>query len=474
MRKTGIWGFLLPVILFTAASIWIMGLPGCSSRREPSLLLITIDTLRPDHLSTYGYPRATSPRLDTLATGGMVFENVFSTIPETGPSFSSLLTGRWPAELGLRGNGHPLDSRFPTLATLLATAGYRTGAFVSGFPLTRRLSGLHRGFDHYDDEMPDPRGASPNVQRLAPGTTDAALAWLQENRQAPFFMWVHYYDPHGDYAPGAPYDNMFTSDRAGLRLSPADIPAYQRLDGHLDAAYYIDRYDGEIRKVDDQVTRLLQAVERAGLTDSTVVVVTSDHGESLTEHGYNFDHGNELYGPSLRVPLILAGPGIPADGRRLSQVVRLPDLMPTLLELLGQAVPGDVAGVSLSSWWTDPATAPSGRESLSEARFQPYRALTPGSDVGPKLSARDDRYTYILRLDGPRSELYDRLSDPAENINLLAEAHRDPGLAALAGELAARLRQRLSRAGGGEPAPSVFTPEIRVRLDHLAALRAGS
>jgi arylsulfatase A-like enzyme len=155
-------------------------------------------------------------------------------------------------------------------------------------------------------------------------------------------------------------------------------------------------------------------------------------------------------------------------------MARLPDLMPTLLELLGQPVPAGLAGASLTSWWTDPTVTPAGRESLSEARFQPYRALTPGADVGPKLAARDDRYTFILRLDGPRSELYDRLADPEERDNLLAGARQDPGLAALAGELGARLRRRLSLAGGGDPAPAVFTPEIRSRLDRLAALRAGS
>jgi arylsulfatase A-like enzyme len=474
VRRTGgtIWlGLANPRI---AATLWTVGLPGCSVRREPSLLLITIDTLRADHLSTYAYPRPTSPRLDALAARGITFEDVFSTIPETGPSFSSLLTGRWPAEMGLRGNGHPLDPRFATLATLLSAAGYRTGGFVSGFPLTRRLSGLQRGFDDYDDRMPDPRGSSPNVQRLAPGTTDAALAWLQENKAAPFFMWVHYYDAHGDYAPGAPYDTMFTGGADGPRLSAADIPAYQRRDGHHDAGYYIDRYDGEIRKVDDQISRLLQALERDGLTDSTVVVVTSDHGESLTEHGYYLDHGNELYGPSLRVPLVMAGPGIPADGRRFSEVVRLPDLMPTILEVLGQPVPGDMPAVSLASWWDGATAVADRREALSEARFQPYRALTPGADVGPKLSARDERYTFILRLDGPRSELYDRLSDPAERHDLLAGAAQDPGLAALAGDLGARLRQRLARAGGGEPAATVFTPDIRLRLDRLAAQRAGN
>ncbi|MCZ6599376.1 MAG: sulfatase [Acidobacteria bacterium] len=445
----------------------------CSRSPAPSLLLITIDTLRADHLPAYGYQRPTAPSVDALAARGITLDRVVSAIPETGPSFASLLTGRWPAALGIRGNGRPLAKDIPTLATALSGAGYNTAAFVSGFPLVARLCGLERGFDLYDDNLPDPRGAVEHVQRFAPHTTDAAVAWLKDQGREPFFLWVHYYDVHGDYAPGPPYATQFSAGPWGPRLAPADIPAYQRHGADTVAGNYIDRYDGEIRKIDDQVARLLDQLRILGLTDSTLVVITADHGESLTEHGYYFDHGNELYEPSLKVPLVMAGPGVPDDGRRIARLARLPDLMPTLLELLGQPLPQGIAGVSFRDWWRPGTPPPAPREALSEARFQPYRALTPSGDVGPKLAARDERYTFILRLDGPRVELYDRLSDPGETRNLFADPSWGPGLADLKIELAARLRRRLHTRGGGDPRATVFTQDVRDRLERLATPGAG-
>ena len=457
------------ITLAAGALLLSAGNGACSRSPVPSLLLITIDTLRADHLPAYGYHRPTAPQVEALAARGITLDRVIATIPETGPSFASLLTGRWPAALGIRGNGRPLEKGIPTLATILSAAGYGTAAFVSGFPLVARLCGLERGFDLYDDDMPDPRGTVEHVQRFAPHTTEAAVTWLEGQGENPFFLWVHYYDVHGDYAPGPPYDSLFASGPWGARLAADDIPAYQRHGADTAAGSYIDRYDGEIRKVDDQIARLLQQLGSMGLTDSTLVVITADHGESLTEHGYYFDHGNELYEPSLRVPLVMAGPGVPADGLRIPETARLPDLMPTLLELLGKPVPEGIAGVSFRDWWRPGAPPPASREALSEARFQPYRALTPGADVGPKLAARDERYTFILRLDGPRVELYDRLSDPGETRNLFADSASGQVLEDLKTEMAARLRRRLNSGGGGDPRATVFTPEVRDRLARMAA-----
>jgi arylsulfatase A-like enzyme len=440
----------------------------CGEDRRPSLLLVTVDTLRADHVSAYGYSRPTSPQIDELAASGVLFETVISPLPETGPSFASLLTGRWPAQLGVRGNGKPLGGEFETLATLLSGAGYDTAAFVSGFPLVRRLSGLQRGFDHYDDQMPDPRGGVPRVQRTAEKTTDSALAWLDRHPDRPFFLWVHYYDCHGDYAPGPPFETLFAGGPAGPTVPLDLIPKYQRLGEETDASVYVARYDGEIRRVDAQVTRLLQRLEAMGRREQTVVALTSDHGESLTDHGYYFDHGNELYLPSMGVPLILAGPGIPAGGRRVDGMARLPDVMPTLLDLLGLKAPAGLAGQSLVPplRGESPVTWP---EAFSEARFAPYRALTPGADVGPKLAARDQRFTVILRLNGPHMEVYDRLADPGETRNLL-DPGADPDLARPVRRLLdAGLRARLAAATGGAAPPRVFTEEVVLLLEQMAA-----
>jgi arylsulfatase len=452
------------------AALAVLALSACRRPEPPSLLLVTIDTLRADHLSVYGYPWPTSPGLEALAERGVVFDWVVAPVPETAPSCAALLTGRWPVQLGVRGNAQPLRPRFETLAELLAAAGYETAAFVSGIPLDRRLSGLHQGFDHYDDRMPDPRGRTANVQRLAEKTTAAARSWLASRPEGPFFLWLHYYDPHGDYSPGPPYDAMFGDRPAGPEIPLTSIPGYQRAHG-TDAAVYTARYDGEIRKVDDQLAGLLDEIETARGLERTLVAVTADHGESLTEHGYFFDHGNELYLPSLRIPLILAGAGVPPGGRRIGGSARTVDVLPTLLELLGQRLPEGLAGTSLVDRLD--GAAPSFPETLSEARFKTYRALTVESDVEPKLAVRDDRFTVILKLGSSKLELYDRRVDGGETRDLMTALADDPAGAELRRALEENVRARQAAAAAGQrPAPRVFTPEIRRRIEEIAASRS--
>ena len=454
----------LPAVLTLAALLpaW-----ACSPPPPPplSLVLVTIDTLRADHLPIYGYARPTAPRLTVLAARGVVFDNARAPIPETAPACATLLTGRLPASHGVRGNGRPLGAEPATLAALLAAAGYSTAAFVSGFPLTARLSGLDRGFALYDDELPDARGRVPGVQRSAPKTTSAALAWLEHPRPDPFFLWVHYYDPHGDYAPGPPWESAFPA--AGGPLLPlASIPEYQRLGSEQDASVYISRYDGEILRVDSELGRLLDRLGRDDLRERTLVVVTADHGESLTEHGELFDHGNELYEPTLRIPLVVAGPGVRA-GQRVAGMAQSQDLLPTLLDLAGLPSPPGLTGISLAPALRDGSPLPE-RETLSEARFQPYRALVPGADIGPKLALRDARFTVIARLASGRMEAYDRLTDPGETLDLLQRA----GVAErreLEAALAAGLRARLEAAVGGRPGAPVLVPALRTRLERLSA-----
>ncbi len=436
----------------------------------PSLLLVTIDTLRADHLSVYGYPWPTSPTLDALAGRGVVFEQAYAPVPETSPSCAALLTGRWPAQLGVRGNAQPLRPGVATLAEILSAAGYRTAAFVSGFPLVRRLSGLHRGFHHYDERMPDPRGPTDNVQRFADKTAAAARAWLEEQPAGPVFVWLHFYDPHGDYSPGAPYDAMFADRPSGPEVPRARIPGYQRAIPSTDAAVYTARYDGEIRKVDDQLATVLDALASRGELERAVVAITADHGESLTEHDYYFDHGNELYGPSIHIPLIMAGAGLPSDGRRVAGPARTVDVLPTLLELLGRPAPDGLAGASLVPRIRGDDVGP-WPEALSEARFKTYRQLTQASKVGPKLAVRDERYTAVWKQEDGVLELYDRQADPGETRDLLAgaggaESLRDTlrrGMAAL------HAAAEAGAPAAGEPQPRVFSADAVEMIQALAA-----
>ena len=454
----------IPALAPLGAALLLAG--GCAEPpAEPmSVVLVTIDTLRADHLSIYGYDRPTAPRLAALAARGVVFEDARAPIPETAPACATLLTGLPPAAHGVRGNGRPLGPEPATLAGLLAAAGYSTAAFVSGFPLTARLSGLDRGFAHYDDLLPDARGRVPGVQRRAPKTTSAALAWLEGRPAGPFFLWVHYYDPHGDYAPGPPWESAFPG-AGGPRLPLEAIPEYQRLGDERDAAAYIGRYDGEILHVDSELGRLLDRLEQDDLRDHTLIVLTADHGESLTEHDELFDHGNELYETTIRIPLLVAGPGL-TGGRRVPGLAQSQDLLPTVLELLDRPVPPGLTGHSLAGALRAGASLPA-REVLSEARFQPYRALVPGADVGPKLALRDERFTVIARLGSGRIEVYDRDADPGETVDLIVRAGPIEGRD-LAAELSAGLRARLEAAAAGRPGAPVLLPALRARLERLS------
>ncbi len=461
--------FRLTWLLASAASVAACALAGGvardASNPRPSLLLVTIDTVRCDHLSLYGYPRDTSPRLKKLAGHGVFFETAITPIPQTGPAHASLLTGRWPSSLGLHDNEQRFVPGPRTLAEVLAQSGYETAAFVSGFTLVKRVCGLDVGFSHYDDEMPDPRASFPAVQRRGRKTTDATLRWLDGRKGAgPFFLWVHYYDPHGDYNPGGPYETMFVGGSKGPFLDLALIPAYQHRGQSTDAAGYIARYDGELRYVDDQIARLLNGLKTRGLLEKTLVVVIGDHGENLVEHNYYFDHGNELYMEAVHVPLVFAGPGVPSDGRKIRGIVRTPDVMPTILDLLGLPTPPEVQGTSLAQAIRSSTLTPH-REAVSEARLVPYPALSPVDDVGPKLSVRDDRFTLLWRVTSGKLELYDRSTDPNENRDLFSGLQQDSEGARLRDSVLARLKADLGPdLRRGVPDSDVIEPELRTRL----------
>ena len=275
--------------------------------RAESLLLVTVDTLRPDRLGHSGHPRPTSPVIDRLARRGVVFENAYSAAGWTLPSVATLLTGLPPHEHGATEVGRALRPGLPTLATALAARGFATAAFVSHV-LLEPASGLDRGFDLYDDTVLDV--GHPHAVATAEALTDRAIAALRE-LPTPFFLWVHYFDPHFDYLPHAE-----TADFGGRR---------------------IDRYDGEIRHVDRHLGRLLDALDARDLTSSTAVVFTADHGEEFGEHGGRFHF--TLHQEVVRVPLIVAAPGL-EPGRR-SEAVGGVDVAGLALHLLGvEALPG--------------------------------------------------------------------------------------------------------------------------------------
>jgi choline-sulfatase len=368
------------------------------SRPRPNVLLVTIDTLRADHVGCYGDAAAATPVLDALAARGVRFATAVAHVPLTAPSHASILTGLLPLGHGVRDNGSFVLPPSPTtLAEVFHAAGYRTAAFVSGFPLDHRF-GFSRGFDSYDDKLlrgRDPRRAA-YVERTAADTTRATVEWLR-SAPAPWFAWVHYFDPHAPYEPP----------------------------GDLAARFAASPYDGEIASVDRELGRLLAAADPG--PPGTVVLVTSDHGESLGEHG-EATHGVFVYDATLRVPWIVAGPGVPR-GRVAPVVARGIDVGPTLLDYARLRVPGAMQGRSLRPAADGRAMedAPSYAESL-------FCKLNLG---WAELHAwRTARWKLV---EAPRPELYDLLADPGEKQDVSAARTEDARTlrTALEGALAA-------------------------------------
>jgi arylsulfatase A-like enzyme len=371
-----------------------------------SVLLITIDTLRADHLGAYGYRRATSPHIDALAGRGTLFERAFTFWPKTRGSFVMMMTGRRDSQNGYS-KAHPMLLPFnATLASVLQQAGYRTAAVLDNPNLAAAL-GYARGFESYRETWEEKALDSETARAHA--ITEGGIAFLRGARaDQPFLLWLHYVNPHAPYTPPAPYDRMFLDEAdRGPRLPAVSgfhggVKKEWAAPGHDRLGYYVGQYDGEIAAVDAEVGRVLEALAALPVASRTAVVLTSDHGESLGEHDYYFDHGEDLFDPCLRIPLVVALPGAPA-GRRVRDFASTLDLVPTILDAVKVSYPPDLAGTSVLG-------AVNG-------------AAGPARD---RLFARNDRNlsaTFDARfkvvgmpLDSgqTRLALYDRVADPGE------------------------------------------------------------
>jgi len=432
---------------------------GCARTPPPRvLLLVTVDTLRADHLGAWGSDLGLTPHLDALARESLVFETAYAAAPLTLPSLATLFTGRYPEELGIRSNESTLPSGVPTLATELRERGWRTAAVVSNFVL-REGSGLARGFDRYDDALPRREAVRRWPERIARDATDAALGLLDACAVGRCFVWVHYQDPHGPYdpppgrregqlprasdAPDAQRRLPVAADHAGIGA----IPAYQFLGGRRDVAFYRAGYRGEVEYVDEEVGRLLEGLRARRLGDRSVVVFAADHGESLGERDVWFAHGENLGDVQVRVPLLMRVPG--REPRRRSDVATLADLCPTLLHLLADVVPGSGAhGRDL--------LAPGAERGSS----RPYLATLQGGAVR-RFGLVDDGHKLVV------SE-----RDGEERVELHRLGHEDENLAASAPEVARALRERLRALRAALPTAPPETPqplsdEERARLRAL-------
>jgi arylsulfatase A-like enzyme len=369
-----------------------------------NVLLLTIDTLRADHLGVYGYRRATSPRLDAFARRATVFDQAYTYWPKTRGSFVALLTGRLASQTGY-GKSHPLLMGFnATLASVLKDAGYETIAVVDN-PNVAGSLGYSKGFARYHEAW-EQRSLPTEVDR-ARAITSEGIGVLREARpDRPFLLWLHYVNPHAPYEPPPPYDTAFLDAQAsrGPRLRPVEgfhggVPRQWARSGRP-LGWYVAQYDGEIAAADAELGRIFEALDASPLRDRTLVVVASDHGESLGEHDYYFDHGEDLYDPCLRVPLLVAGPGVrPGRSGVLASTL---DVVPTVLDALKVSYPPDLAGESLL-----PAT---------RGEPRPARERLPGQNDRNLIAAWDRRFKIVATPteSGARYALYDRQHDPGE------------------------------------------------------------
>lgn len=354
-----------------------------------NLLLITIDTLRADHLPAYGYDGVATPAISRLAREGIVFRNAFTPVPLTLPAHSSLLTGLLPFSHGVRDNGgFYLDSSAHTLAEGFSAQGYRTAAFVSAFVLDSRW-GVAQGFDQYADgfnvALMD-LAAMARVQRPAGPTWEAAEKWLAGHASEPFFLWLHFFDPHAPYAPPEPFKTTYAARP----------------------------YDGEIAYVDSVLASIVAELEARTLLEETVILVVSDHGEGLGDHGED-EHGLLTYDSTLRVPWIMRLPNGLNAGTTIDRAVSLVDVFPTVLEMFGFAGPARLDGVSQLAALRAPAAGTG--EILYAESF--YPSLRFGWSA--LVSVRTDRFKYIR---APRRELFDYRQDPQESTNVI-DRHRE-------------------------------------------------
>ena len=391
--------------------------------RDFNIVLITIDTLRADHLPSYGYSHVRTPAIDRLAAESVLFEDAVAHAPMTLPSHASILTGLLPVSHGVHDNaGFFLTPSIPTLAEILKEHGYETAAFVSAFVLDSQFK-LDQGFDLYSDDftLAEAKVSSTDLYRRAAETGAEVQAWFNKKHKEKFFLWVHYYDPHDPYEPPEPFH----------------------------AQYANSLYDGEIAYTDEAVGKLLAGLDNAGLKEKTIVVFTSDHGEGLGEHNEK-THSLFIYNATQHVPLMLRLPG--RTPRRIPDVVGHVDLAPTLLDLIGVEAKSGMQGKSLRGL-IDNTEKRQERSIYSESRLSEFHY---GWSPLRSITKRDFKF-----IEAPTPELYDRKTDRAETNNLAATKPE------LLDSFRSELRTVMESGTSSSGAPGKIDPETEEKLRAL-------
>ena len=412
----------------SCAAVCLAGCGNDEPSYRPNIVLISVDTLRADHLPTYGYERPTAPRIDELARGATVFDRCYAEASHTLLTHSTLLTGVYPETHGMTSSRSTLSDEIPTVAETLRDHGFRTGAFVNSAFLHPKFK-LDRGFDEYDyypDQRPAGSGDDRSFGRSAGQTNRLVFAWLDEAPGEPFFLFVHYFDVHSDwdqrpYEAPAGYRERFEIDRPpGFVTGDGEVSASRYLlrrneqgmsYSEPETAYLRSLYDGGIAYADSEIGALLDRLRDLQLLDRSIVILLSDHGEEFQEHGKLLH--SQVYEELVRVPLVISfpedGPDVGgAQGRRVGSLVQLSDIMPTLLAYLNIDPPPTLQGTSLLPLL---------------ARGEPTRqyAYFRNKD-GSQYGVRDARWKLLVHgKEDPEIELFDLDADPGERRNLAAQ-----------------------------------------------------
>lgn len=416
MRRWLVLGIALPLALSGWRTI---------AQRKPNIILVTLDTTRADRMGFLGSTRGLTPNLDALARESIVFTRAYAQAPITTVSHATILTGTFPPAHRVNDFGRPLPASVPYLPDLLRQQGYRTGAFVGSLildPRTGTAPGFDRGFDAYDAGYRMRRPGEDRyrtLERRGDEVLTRALAWATAQSRQPFFLWVHFFDPHDPYDPPGDLKRRFASVR----------------------------YDGEIAWIDQLIGRLVTELKSKGLSDQSILVIAADHGEALGDHGEQ-THGLFLYDATLHVPLIVRLPGPQQAGKSVATRVRLADIAPTVLQAAGLTVPAAVQGESLLNASVD-------RPAYAETEY-PHR----GFGWASLASWRADRFLFVR---APRPELYDQITDAASLGNLVSTRGR------VADAMDRELRDFFQRSSGAAPTDTRATsdPEVAARLAAL-------
>ena len=388
MNQNYITGF---IVRFLMALLIVLQLSNCQQKPQVNVIIITFDTTRADHIGAYGNKNAQTPVLNQLASDGVLYEKSLAPIPITLPSHSSIMTGKVPFAHGVRDNGlFKLASEQETLAEILKAKGYQTAAAIGSFPLTSQF-GINQGFDYfnehitqkYEDVFGDrtiPKEKLFFDERKAAQVNDAIMPWIEDHAQSPFFVWLHYFDPHHPHEPPAPYNQSFVHDL----------------------------YQGEIAYADESLGNIIAQLKRLNVYDNSIIVFTSDHGEGMGEHNES-THSLLVYNATLHVPLIVKYPNQKYANSRISNWVGSVDILPTILKYLNIQIPENIQGRVLPTEKTDAISQEIYIETLSP-RFS--------RGWGEQRGLVKNGYKYIY---GPQKELYNINDDPHEVNNLIKQ-----------------------------------------------------